>query len=176
MKKMSISLVPLWFLLAFGCSSDKSMNPAFPVSFQFNLLNENREATKSFTVGKDITFSFVIVNASGEAINLNNFQPDLLCQTSSDFFRVYHNASESGAWADLGRPCIPSNCSYEGAYQIEANAVRKIEYLWFTGCAKNAPLQTGKYKTGFEYEFSVNGGKYNGLKSKQVFSINFEVK
>jgi len=169
---ISISILMLALLLN-SCNENEA--PPFPVSFELRLLNKNNEPAEIFGLGEDIKFVFEITNKTSEDIYLSNFQPELVCPRNSNFFRVFIESNESGGWADLGRPCIPINCSYEGAFKIDANSFRKIEYYWADGCDSNSELDIGKYKTGFAFDFEVNGGLYNGMKSSQVFEIRFTV-
>ena len=171
---MTFTFFLMLSLISSGCENEL-IDLDFPVSFQFNLINSNDEVAETFLQGEDVKFTFEISNTSDEIINLSNFQPELLCKESSEFFRLHYESIEANNWVDLGRPCIPMNCPYEGTYEIGAKSIRKIEYFWVKDCDKNSNLEPGKCKTEFDFEFEINGGRYNGMKSKQSFSISFIV-
>jgi hypothetical protein len=74
---------------------------------------------------------------------------------------------------------MPEACEAVMGYHISADSINKIQYSWHNQwlpqCAVNTPLQKGKYKTGFQYEFEMLGSEFAGLKSNKIFLVEFEI-
>jgi hypothetical protein len=180
MKKPILFILLIIILL--GCKGDGQPegNIIFPITFNLNVLNENGKAATSFPEGEDIVFSFEMTNITNKEQVLYYGFCDIIVQPTSEFFRIYkYDVNETNLWIDLGRPCMPEACAAVMGYHISADSTTKIQYSWrnqwLPQCTPNNPLQKGKYKTGFQYEFEMLGSEFVGLKSNKILLVEFEV-
>ncbi|WP_233276808.1 hypothetical protein [Mucilaginibacter paludis] len=94
--------------------------------------------------------------------------PDLICNPKSNLFRAY-----SATGADMGRPCISTNCTDIGLIVIKAGSTQTIDYPRpSAGIACNTvSLTSGTYNTGLSYAFTISNATSNQA-LKTSFSVN----
>jgi hypothetical protein len=171
----TIKILSTFFAIAIifvSCEKDKN---ELPVVFKFVLLDTLGNETTVFNQGKNIIFSFQVINNSTEDLYLENFFPN------DEFFRVYQ-PNTNGEILDYGIP-------YEsyikiGSFKIPTNGILNIEYPWEGGVfwneeypilsseSRNEDLPIGNYHTEFSQSFKIGEIQTE----EKHFKINFTVK
>ena len=168
--KLIISLIVTVLLFA-SCEKNKN---ELPVEFKFVLLDTLGNEKTVFNQGKNIIFSFQVINKSSEDLMLQNFFPN------DDFFRVYQTNTNEGT-LDYGIP-YDGYCKI-GYFSIPQNDTLKIEYPWkgnaditeywiIFGNLSNPDLHKGNFYTEFSQSFKIGDIQTE----EKHFKINFTVK
>ncbi len=116
MKHLKLAIIALATILMFFASCEKNKTD-LPVEFKFVLLDTLGNEKTVFSQGKNIIFSFQVINNGSKDLMLENFFPN------DDFFRVYQ-LNTNGGTLDYG---IPYDVICEiGYFSIPANGILKI--------------------------------------------------
>ncbi|EHQ25545.1 hypothetical protein [Mucilaginibacter paludis] len=166
MKYYNLSFILTFFIFgSFSCKKDNTTD--FPLTFKLQTANSGGLVTTSFSKTDTIHFQLLISNTTNQDVNLNNFMPDLICNSKSDLFRAY-----SATGTDMGRPCINTNCTDIGLIVIKAGSTQTIDYprpSAATAC-NTASLTFGTYNTGLSYTFATSNATSN-----QVLKTSFSI-
>lgn len=173
-------------LLLIGASC-KEESIDLPVSYQFQLLDEQGNQSTTFQKGENFFVNFSIINNSDEIIyfNQNSLNKD-------NFFRVFEKVVENNKiqMIDYGKPYSGMFCleHYAGGIPIPANGSVDFKFAWHTDkednlsqldpfCRSNAAdfLEKGNYVTKFSSHFIFSKGEERVTTDTLQFQINFEI-
>ena len=137
---------------ATGCKTPVDA-PIDPLTFSFQLLNEQKQEATVFPQGQNIIFYFEARNNTDQEIALQNpiFNPE-------HFLELYSGIGENAQ--SVGKPYKYIFCTYNGFYFVPAHSILVFEMPWvaslqhpvvgpFCGNATNAYLPRGHYSTSF---------------------------
>ena len=181
MKHVMIKCLALAVLgSALGCNKAEEA-PASPLTYSFQLLNEQGQEATVFPKGQNILFRFLLINPTNEVVVLNNPAFD-----EAEFLAVTRLTPGEGS-GTVGKPYKNMFCEYVQAFRVPPHDTLELSISWveapnsttrgpFCAHAPTTWLPVGRYRTSFPIALTLLRGEKTTVTAAQTFSKEFDVK